>query len=126
MLTILTFSILLFLLVTAFYLNISRKRSYRNPLHNPMRIIFCLIYSINLAGYIIAGYLVLSYEIEVIVDYWQPKFFIVTLILLFSSPVIYFSREIGNTIKMSITKLRIGLTIINIYPLFVTYSFYNQ
>jgi len=127
MLTVLTFSILLFALVTAFYLNIIKRRGKRkNILHNPMKIILCLIYCVNLSGFLIAGYLILSYEINIVIEQWKDKFFLILIIIVVSTPIVYFSRQIGNNVKLSITKIRILLIIINIYPLINIFKFYNQ
>ena len=127
MLTVLSFTILSFLLITAFYLNVTIKYiNYRNPLHRPVRIAFCVIYSANLTGFILAGYLILSNEIEVAMDLWRVKFIINLAVLALSTPVIYFSKNIATTTKWSITKVRLFLLMVNIYPLVNVYMFYRH
>ena len=57
MLTVLTFFLLLFLLISAIYLNIIRRTQVtRNGWHNPIKILLALVYSFNISGFIIAGY----------------------------------------------------------------------
>ena len=127
MLTILTFSGLLFLLVSAFYLNFTkRKFRYKTHLHRPIKIFLTLIYSVNLTGFIIAGYLILGNEVEIIKDEWITHFIGILIVMIITTPVIYFSQTLSYSLKISITKIRITLLLINIYPLLYIFRFYNQ
>ena len=126
MLTVLTFFLLLFLLISAIYLNIIRRTQVtRNKWHNPIKILLALIYSFNISGFIIAGYLLLSYEMEINVNNWIWSFFIILMILIISSPVIYFSRQLGISYKFPITRIRMVLILLNIYPAINIITFYN-
>ena len=126
MLTVLTFFLLLFLLISAIYLNIIRRTQVtRNKWHNPIKILLALIYSFNISGFIIAGYLLLSYEMEINVSNWIWSFFIILMILIISSPVIYFSRQLGISYKFPITRIRLALILLNIYPVINIITFYN-
>jgi len=126
MLTVLTFFLLLFLLISAIYLNIIRRTHVtRNKWHNPIKILLALIYSFNISGFIIAGYLLLSYEMEININNWIRSFFIILVILIITSPVIYFSRQLGITYKVPITWSRLGLILLNLYPAINIVTFYN-
>lgn len=126
MLTVLTFFLLLFLLISAIYLNIIRRTHVtRNKWHNPIKILLALIYSFNISGFIIAGYLLLSYEMEINIHNWIGSFFIILVILIITSPVIYFSRQLGITYKIPITWSRLGLILLNLYPAINIVTFYN-
>lgn len=126
MLTVLTFFLLLFLLISAIYLNIIRRTHVtRNKWHNPIKILLALIYSFNISGFIIAGYLLLSYEMEINIHNWIGSFFIILVILIITSPVIYFSRQLGITYKVPITWSRLGLILLNLYPAINIVTFYN-
>ena len=126
MLTVLTFFLLLFLLISAIYLNIIRRTQVtRNKWHNPIKILLALIYSFNISGFIIAGYLLLSYEMEININNWIGSFFIILVILIITSPVIYFSRQLGITYKVPITWSRLGLILLNLYPAINIVTFYN-
>jgi len=126
MLTILTFFLLLFLLISAIYLNIIRRTQVtRNKWHNPIKILLALIYSFNISGFIIAGYLLLSYEMEININNWIGSFFIILAILIITSPVIYFSRQLGITYKVPITRIRLVLILMNLYPAINIITFYN-
>jgi len=126
MLTVLTFFLLLFLLISAIYLNIIRRTHVtRNKWHNPIKILLALIYSFNISGFIIAGYLLLSYEMEININNWIGSFFIILVILIITSPVIYFSRQLGITYKVPITWSRLGLILLNLYPAINIVTFYN-
>ena len=126
MLTVLTFFLLLFLLISAIYLNIIRRTQVtRNKWHNPIKILLALIYSFNISGFIIAGYLLLSYEMEININNWIGSFFIILAILIITSPVIYFSRQLGITYKVPITRIRLVLILMNLYPAINIITFYN-
>jgi len=126
MLTVLTFFLLLFLLISAIYLNIIRRTQVtRNKWHNPIKILLALIYSFNISGFIIAGYLLLSYEMEININNWIGSFFIILAILIITSPVIYFSRQLGITYKAPITRIRLVLILMNLYPAINIITFYN-
>ena len=126
MLTVLTFFLLLFLLISAIYLNIIRRTQVtRNKWHNPIKILLALIYSFNISGFIIAGYLLLSYEMEININNWIGSFFIILAILIMTSPVIYFSRQLGITYKIPITRSRLALILMNLYPAINIITFYN-
>ena len=126
MLTVLTFFLLLFLLISAIYLNIIRRTHVtRNKWHNPIKILLALIYSFNISGFIIAGYLLLSYEMEININNWIRSFFIILAILISTSPVIYFSRQLGITYKVPITRIRLVLILMNLYPAINIITFYN-
>ena len=126
MLTVLTFFLLLFLLISAIYLNIIRRTHVtRNKWHNPIKILLALIYSFNISGFIIAGYLLLSYEMEINIHNWIGSFFVILVILIITSPVIYFSRQLGITYKVPITWSRLGLILLNLYPAINIVTFYN-
>lgn len=126
MLTVLTFFLLLFLLISAIYLNIIRRTQVtRNKWHNPIKILLSLIYSFNISGFIIAGYLLLSYDMEININNWIGSFFIILVILIITSPVIYFSRQLGITYKVPITWSRLGLILLNLYPAINIITFYN-
>ncbi len=126
MLTVLTFFLLLFLLISAIYLNIIRRTQVtRNKWHNPVKILLAIVYSFNISGFIIAGYLLLSYEMEINVSNWIWSFFIILMILIISSPVIYFSRQLGISYKFPITRIRMVLILLNIYPAINIITFYN-
>ncbi len=126
MLTVLTFFLLLFLLISAIYLNIIRRTHVtRNKCHNPIKILLALIYSFNISGFIIAGYLLLSYEMEININNWIGSFFIILVILIITSPVIYFSRQLGITYKVPITCSRLGLILLSLYPAINIVTFYN-
>jgi len=127
MLTILTFSGLLFLLVSAFYLNFTkRKFRYKTSLHGPVKVVLTLIYSINLTGFIIAGYLILNNEVEIIKDTWITHFIGILIVLILTTPIIYFSQAISYSLKLSITRVRLIILILNFYPLIYVIKFYNQ
>jgi len=126
MLTVLTFFLLLFLLISAIYLNIIRRTHVtRNKWHNPFKILLALIYSFNISGFIIAGYLLLSYEMEININNWIWSFFTILVILIFTSPIIYFSRQLGISYKFPITRIRLVLILLNLYPMINIITFYN-
>jgi len=127
MLPFLTFSTLLFLLISAFFVNFSRRLTRpKHYWHNPVKFLFVIIYAINLTGFIMAGYLILSSDLEIRANSWYWEFFIILFVLAISTPFIYFSHQLYRFIRVPITRIRLLLIIANIYPLYIIYVFYNQ
>jgi hypothetical protein len=127
MLSILTFSALLFFLISAFFINFSKRLvKPKSSWHNPIKFLFVVIYSGNLTGFILAGYLILNNEFEIVVNQWIVQFTIVLLVLALSTPYIYFSHQLYHKFRVSISKVRILLILLNIYPSYAIYTFYLQ
>jgi hypothetical protein len=127
MLPILTFSTLLFLLVSAFFVNFSKRLIKPKKFwHNPVKLLFVLIYSANLTGFIMAGYLLLSSELEIVAEAWYIEFIIIVSVFAISTPYIYFSHHLYRTLKIPLTRMRLFLILANLYPSYIIYSFYNQ
>lgn len=125
MLPILTFSALLFFLISAFFVNFSKRLiKPRSAWHNPIKFLFVFIYSANLTGFILAGYLILDSNLEVEIGQWLVKFIIVLVVLGVSTPYIYFSHQLYHKTKIPISRVRITLILLNIYPSYAIYSFY--
>jgi hypothetical protein len=127
MLAILTFSALLFFLISAFFVNFSKRLiKPKSSWHDPIKFFFVVIYSGNLTGFILAGYLILNNEFEIVVNQWIIQFTMVLLVLGLSTPYIYFSHQLYHKFKIPISRVRIFLIMLNIYPSYAIYTFYLQ